>query len=194
MSYIALFLASPAFTFICVHNNTWEWKTCENGEGLGVFIMWMMSGGQEVDKRWTWGGGEVDVGGRGLTTKTMHWIIHSNALPQFELQTLAWTKLLVLTGKKLSFKFQCVHIWILALPLHVHLAWWMLPGLHFFTGLPLHYCEWNGQLKQGRPGNAMLVCVHTYRVLTSPLVDGFVPFAILIHSINPDLASHLTFQ
>jgi len=34
------------------------------------------------DVRWTRGGRENDVRGRGPTTKTTHWIIHSSDLPQ----------------------------------------------------------------------------------------------------------------
>ena len=46
-----LLLPSFVFTIICGRG-----RPVKNGEGLGVFIMWMMSGGQEVDKRWRWGG------------------------------------------------------------------------------------------------------------------------------------------
>ena len=29
----------PFLPSVCIHNNTWERKTGENGEGLGAFIM-----------------------------------------------------------------------------------------------------------------------------------------------------------
>ena len=69
---------------VCLHNNTRERKTCEKWGRPGSIhhvndVRWTR-GGQEVDKRWTRSGGGVDVGGRGPTTKTMPWIIHSNTL------------------------------------------------------------------------------------------------------------------
>jgi len=49
-------LASPAFTFICLHNNMWERKTCEKWGRPGSIhhvndVRWT-SGGQEVEVRW----------------------------------------------------------------------------------------------------------------------------------------------
>ena len=60
---------------------------------LGAFITWMTSGGCEVD-----------IGGEGPTAKTTHRTVRA-LYRIFELQTLAWWKLLVLTSKKLAFKF-----------------------------------------------------------------------------------------
>ena len=54
----------------------------KNREGLGPFMTWMMSGGREVDVRWTWGGREVDLrctwGGRGPSAKTKHYTCRSS--------------------------------------------------------------------------------------------------------------------
>jgi len=41
---------------VCVQYNTRKRKSAKNAEGLGAPIMWMTSGGREVDVRWTWGG------------------------------------------------------------------------------------------------------------------------------------------
>ena len=84
---------------VCVHNNSYgERKTSEKqgrpGSMHHMRWMWLMSGGCDsfqVDVthvRWMWlmSGGcdscQVDVGG-GATGKTMHWIIHSSAIPQY---------------------------------------------------------------------------------------------------------------
>ena len=83
------------------------------------------------DVRWARGGREVHVRGRGPTAKTMHWIIHSSALPQ----TLAWSKLLIFAGKKLTFGVHSLHIWISAPPPTSTprlLMWWMRPDLPRF--------------------------------------------------------------
>ena len=61
---------------------------------------------------------QVDVEGRGgaVTAKTTHWTIY---LSVFWLHNLVWWKLLVLTGKKLSFMFS---MYIGPLPPYVHLG------------------------------------------------------------------------
>ena len=70
------------------------------------------------DVRWTQGGRENDVRGRGPTTKKKrHWIIRSSALRSSGLKTLLWSKLLAFTSKKLAFGVYSLHIWISAPPL-----------------------------------------------------------------------------
>ena len=68
-------------------------------KAMGAFITWMVSGGHEVDI----------VGGGGLLPK-QHMRSSVQALYcSFGLQTLVWSKLLALSGKKLTFKFNLVN-------------------------------------------------------------------------------------
>ena len=85
------------------------------------------------DVRWTQGG----RGGRGPTAKTTHRTNRLSALPCYRgPDPLAWWKLLVLTGKKLAFKFS-MYIFEYRAPPPLRpprpLAWWMLPGLPRFS-------------------------------------------------------------
>ena len=59
------------------------------------------------DVRWMRGG--LDVGGRGPTDKTMHWIIRSSALLQFRTPDGSVIETTRLDRKKLTFKFS-IHI------------------------------------------------------------------------------------
>ena len=86
---------------VCIQYNTQKRKSEKNGEDLVSSITCVMSGGHENDVR-----------GRGPTAKTTHWITRSSALPQ----TLAWSKLLTFTGKKLALGVSSLHIWMLASP------------------------------------------------------------------------------
>ena len=75
------FLASSQAPHICIHNNTCTWLA-KNRKGLGAFIMWMASGGHEVD-----------VGGWGPTTKQCIGSSVQALYPSFGFQTLSWSKL-----------------------------------------------------------------------------------------------------
>ena len=70
--------------------------------------------GCQVDVRWTWEGGE-EGGGNWQNNALDHSFEHV-LYRSIGVQTLAWSKLLVLTGKKLAFKFSTTHIWISAPP------------------------------------------------------------------------------
>ena len=76
---------------VCVHNNT---RLAKSGEGLWAFITWMTSGGREVDGG---GGAKLPKQYTGSSVQVLYC--------SFGLQMLAWSKLLILTGKKLAFKF-----------------------------------------------------------------------------------------
>ena len=92
--------------------------TAKNEEGLVSFITWMASSGRKVD-----------VGRRGPTAKTTHWIVFLSALLQFwtwegtesGLKLLVWLKLFVFTNKKLAFWVYLIHIWISAPPPYIYL-------------------------------------------------------------------------
>ena len=115
----------PPWSSICVHNNTGARNRKigknQNREGLGAFITWMTSGGRGTD---------VGVG-RGPMPRQSVRALHR----VFGIQTLAWRKLLVLTGKKLVFKLVRTYLNISSsLPMSTScpLTWWMLPGLPIF--------------------------------------------------------------
>ena len=86
-------------------------KTAQNGEGLVSFIMWVTSGDQP-QKQCT--GSFIQVHYRSSGHKT-----------------LAWSKLLTFTGKKLTFGVYSLHFWISSTPRP--LMWWMRPGLPCFS-------------------------------------------------------------
>ena len=110
-------------------------KTAKNGEGLVSFIMWVTSGGHEVDIR-----------GRGPTAKKYTGSFIQVLYRSSGLKTLAWSKLLTFTGKKLTFGVYLLHIWISSTPRP--LTWWMRPGRFvYYTE-----CKPNNK-KRGRPGN-----------------------------------------
>ena len=104
------------------------------------------------DIRWTRGGRR---GRRGPAAKTMHRTIRSQALYcAFGLQNLACWKLVVLTSKKLAFKFSTyVYLNISPSPLH-------LPRVHsrdecsqaFPVLIPCIIVYAKGRSKQGKPG------------------------------------------
>ena len=131
----------PSFfaVLVCIQCNTEVEDTVKNGEGLVSFSTWMMSGVCGVD-----------VGRRGPTTKTTHWIIHSSAL-------LAWSKLLVFTRKKLTFRVCSIHIWLSVPPptctsISHPLMWWMRSGLPCFSlclPLPCIILNANPRTKNG---------------------------------------------
>ena len=113
-------------------------RLVKNGEGLGAFITWMTSGEHEVD-----------VGGGGDQLAELHTGSSVQALYHvFGLQTLAWSKLLVLTGKKLAFKFSTYIFECRPLPpcpprIHLASTWWMFPGLpHFSPVFHSHVLLW----------------------------------------------------
>ena len=101
----------PFWSPICVHNNTQNQKIGENynREGLGAFITWMTSGGHDRG-----GGAQLPRQRTGPSVRALYRI--------FELQTLAWWKLLVLTSKKLAFKFSMYIFEYRPLSPYVHLA------------------------------------------------------------------------
>ena len=126
--FLALSQASLVFAF-CLCSLTiihCTGRPQKNGEGLGAFIMWMMSGGREVDIR----------GGEGAQLSKQCMFEHSIIYRSFGLQMLAWLKLhvLVLTSKKLAFKFSTMNIGP-SIPTSTScpLMWWMLPGLPRFS-------------------------------------------------------------
>ena len=92
----------------------------------------MTSGGRQVDV--VVGGGQLPMQRTGSSVRVLY---HS-----FGLQTSAWSKLLVLTGKKLAFKFSTLLIILSITPPPPHhqpriyltlFPWWMLPGLPRFS-------------------------------------------------------------
>ena len=83
----------------------------------------------QVDARWMWGG---------LTAKqctgSSIWELNCS----FGLQMLAWSKLLILTSKKLAFKFSMYIFEYRPLPPYTSstllpLMWWVLPGIPCFS-------------------------------------------------------------
>lgn len=82
----------PFLPSVCVHNNTQEWKSSDKRS---------KAGSKAGSIQMTSSGHKVDVGGRGPTTKTTHWIIRLNTVQQF------WT---------------LVSIWLSARPPIIHLA------------------------------------------------------------------------
>ena len=62
------------------------------------------------DVRWTQGGRENDVKGRGPTTKQRTGSYIQALYRSCGLKTLAWSKLLAFTGKKLAFGVHSLHI------------------------------------------------------------------------------------
>ena len=85
----------------------------------------------------------------------------------FGLQTLAWWKLLVLTSKKLAFKFSTYRFEYRSLPpmsTSRPLTWWMLPGLPRFSPVfrsrVLLWTQMEGKNRGGlgtRLGNCLLM-------------------------------------
>ena len=93
------------------------------------------------DVRWTRGGHENDVREEGPNHKKQRtgsyvWVLyHSSGL-----KTLAWSKLLAFTGKKLTFEVYLLHIWMLAPPAtspHVHSRDGWDQAFPVFCALPL---------------------------------------------------------
>ena len=86
------------------------------------------------DVRWMWGGRR----GRGPTAKQCTGVSVQALYCSFGLETLAWSKLLGLTSKKLAFKFSTYIFEYRSLPppptSNSHpLMWWMLPDLLHFS-------------------------------------------------------------
>ena len=117
-------------------------KKKKNGEGLGAFITWMMSGG--------W---EVEIEGWGQTAKTTHCIIHSLGL-----QTLAWSKRPIMTNKKLAFEFsEYIYLNISPAP-YIHLASTWCHSCNecsktfpvfCLSSAPVYYCEHKRKIETG---------------------------------------------
>ena len=148
---------SPVLPTICVHNNTRSGRLLENWEGLGAFITWMMSGGHEVDR-----GGEGVKLPKQRSGSSVQMLYHS-----FALQTLQRMKLLVMTGKKLTFNF-CTYIyeyWSLPTYIVCPLMWWMLPGLPCFSLLSARIIVNTEGKKRGGMGTR-LVRAFLFYVLT----------------------------
>ena len=110
--------------------------TAKNREGLISFITWMRSGGCEVDVR-----------RRGPTTETLDHPFKCFTAAM-DLETLAWLKLLIFTGKELAFEFICYvfEYWsLLSTSTLRPLMWWMRPGLprfFFFALFRFHVLYW----------------------------------------------------
>ena len=100
----------------------------------------------------------MDVGGRGPTGKTTHRTILSSALPRFRTPDLSVMEVLVLSGKKLAFKFSTYIFEYRLLPPYVHLASTHVmnaprPSPCFCRPSALmYYCERKRKVKRGRPG------------------------------------------
>ena len=122
------------------------------------------------DVRWTWGG----CRGWGAQlpkqrTGPSVWALYHT----FRLQTLAWWKLLVLSGKKLAFKFSTYIFEYRPLPPYVHLASTHVmnasrPSL-FFAGIPLPCIieNANRRPKRDRPGTEARSWLYLYSQFTS---------------------------
>ena len=87
----------PFWSSVCVHNNT---RNHMNQRSAKIKKRKAGSIHHVNDIRWTWGGG----GGPQLPNQRTGPSVRV-LCSVFGLQTLAWRKLLVLTGKKLTFKF-----------------------------------------------------------------------------------------
>ena len=150
------FFFSPS---VCVHNNShgerktsekqgrpgsmhhmndvrWMWLMSGGCDLCQVDVtrvrwMWLMSGGCDscqVDVRWTWEEGQLAKQCTGPSIRALY--------SSIGVQTLAWSKLLVLTGKKLAFKFSTYIFQYQPLPpmsTSCPFMWWMLPGLPHFS-------------------------------------------------------------
>ena len=134
--------ASPIFYlpfFAIIHRS-------RNREGLGAVIPWMM-----------WDEHEVDIGEGGVqlpnlcTGSSVQVLYHV-----FGLQILAWWKQLILTGKKLAFKFST---WISAPPPYVHLASTHVMNASWpsriFTDLLIPYIIMNANRSRGGLGTRL---------------------------------------
>ena len=130
--------------------------------------MWVTSGGREVD-----------MGGRGPTAKTMHRTVRLSALPHFGLQTLVWWKLLVLTGKKLAFKFSTYIFEYRPLPplcpprIHSRDECSQAFPVLIFVDLPILCISVNAnrRSKWGRPGNEAKQ-LQDFNTSTSPRIQA----------------------
>ena len=125
---------------VCVHNNT---RLAKSGEGLWAFITWMTSGGREVDGG---GGAKLPKQYTGSSVRVLYC--------SFGLQMLAWSKLLILTGKKLAFKFSAYIFEYQPLPPYVRLTSTHVmnaPRLLVFcqSFAPVYYSERKRKVKMG---------------------------------------------
>ena len=133
--------ASPVFTFHLCSQYYTERKTGEK---------WGRSGSihHVNDVRWTWGrhGREGVQLPKQHTGSSVQMLYHS-----FGLQTLAWMKLLVTTGKKLTFKFSTYIFEYWPLPTYIHLVSTHVmnaprPSL-FFAAFRSHILLWIQKVK-----------------------------------------------
>ena len=124
------------FVFSIIHGGE---RTPKNNDRLGSFIIWMMSSGCKVD-----------VGGEGAmqpqkqhTGLSVGVLCHSSGLQMLA----AWSKLFILTSKKLAFGL----VWNIcpSPPTSIlrPLTWWMSPGLLLFFSIHIQTEE---QKKTGK--------------------------------------------
>ena len=89
---------------------------------------------------------EVDIGGRGPTANTLHWIIHSSVLSQFWTPDVNMLKTTRLDQKEVTFKFS-MHIFVYwPLPPYVHLT--SIHVINAPTGT-VYYCERRQKVRMG---------------------------------------------
>ena len=107
---------------LCLHNNTWNrniGKKLQRGRPGSIHhvndVRWTRDGHRGRRPKWR--------------TGPSVWVLYR----VFRLHTLALLKLLVLTSKKLAFKFSTYVFEYWSLPTYIHCAstdmWWMLPNL-----------------------------------------------------------------
>ena len=96
------------FALWYIQYGTWKWKRNKKQGKPGLISMWITPGGHEVD-----------IGGEGPTTKTIHWIIRFSSLPQFWTSDVS-SKLPALASKKLTFKLSSFEY--RPLPPYIHLT------------------------------------------------------------------------
>ena len=142
----------PFLPSVCIHNKTQERKTSEKQGRPGTIH-------HVNDVRWTQDGhrgGEVQPP-KQCTGSSIRVLYYS-----FGIQTLAWTKLLILTAKKFAFKFSTYLFEHWPLPPYVHLASTHMTNAPrpflFFTGP--HYCECKWKVKAGEAWERGYKCLH----------------------------------
>ena len=130
------------------------------GEGLVSFMMWVTSGGCEVD------GDQLQKQHTGSSIQALY--------PSSGLKTLAWSKLLAFTGKKLAFGVYSLHTGPSPYihPASTHVMNETRPSLFFAVFRFVYILYWTQTIKQkngGGLGTRLLLSVSTFNYERAPI-------------------------